>query len=317
MVYYYLILSTQKFIKNLSCFFFMKGVYWVLLTAIISGFSIFLNAFGVKVVGPSVFTTLKNSLVAILLVASVLLWKQKESLVKKDWMKLALIGLLGGSIPFLLFFNGISMIGGASASFVHKTMFIFVGVFSYVLLKEKLSKKTWLGAVLLLGGNSLLLSLTSFKFNIGLFYVALATIFWAAEVSLSKYVLKHLKSRTVMLGRMGFGALFLIIYTAFTGELAQVLTLTGSQIVWTLITSVLLFGYVFTFYTGLAKVKATLASMILLLGSAITTLLQLLFLDNVFTLSQLLGAFVLLAGVAYVLFVEKEFKLSVLHKQDV
>lgn len=295
----------------------MRGVYWVLFTAIISGFSIFLNAFGVNVAGPSIFTTLKNSLVAIFLLVFVLLWKQKETLKKNEWIKLAIIGLLGGSVPFLLFFNGIALIGPASASFIHKLMFLFVGIFSYFLLKEKLSKKTWIGALLLVGGNALLLSLTNLKFNIGIFYVLLATIFWGAEVSMSKYLLKNLNSRTVMLGRMGFGAFFLLIYTGISGELASILTLNISQIFWTLVTSILLFAYVFSFYTGLAKVKATLASMILLLGSAVTTILQLLFLDKIFSLSQLIGVVLLLTGVLYVIFAEKQFKFSVLHKQDV
>ena len=82
-----------------------KGAWLVLATAIISGFAIFLNAFGVKGINPYLFTGTKNLLVAVFLLSTILLFKQFKELRKlerKDWLNLGLIGLTGGSIPFLL-----------------------------------------------------------------------------------------------------------------------------------------------------------------------------------------------------------------------
>ena len=120
-----------------------KGYLLVFFTAIISGFSIFINRFGVMVVNPYIFTFLKNASVAIFLLSVLLLlkdWKILKKINKKQWMLLILIGLIGGSIPFLLFFKGLSLTTGANGSFLHKTMFIYVALLAFVFLKEKIDK---------------------------------------------------------------------------------------------------------------------------------------------------------------------------------
>ena len=99
-----------------------KGLGLVLGTAVISGVSIFLNKFGVGGMDPAVFTTAKNVLVAVFLISTLLAlkeWKTLKSLSGKAWGQLALIGLIGGSIPFLLFFTGLQMTSAAQAGFLH------------------------------------------------------------------------------------------------------------------------------------------------------------------------------------------------------
>src|SRR3990172_755192 len=108
-----------------------KGMLLVFATAIISGFAIFINSYGVKSFDPYLYTFLKNLVVALFLVGLLLglkEFKQLKKLKKKDWLLLAIIGLIGGSIPFLLFFKGLSLTTAASGSFVHKTMFIYVAI---------------------------------------------------------------------------------------------------------------------------------------------------------------------------------------------
>ena len=51
--------------------------------------------------------------------------------------------------------------------------------------------------------------------------------------------------------------------------------MSGAQWGWVLFTAALLLGYVLTWYVGLKQVPVTVATCILLLGSPITTLLQL------------------------------------------
>ena len=55
----------------------------------------------------------------------------------------------------------------------------------------------------------------------------------------------------------GFGSIFLLIYLLATGKLAFVATTTAAGWAWILLTSALLYGYVFTFYEGLQRVPAT------------------------------------------------------------
>jgi len=103
-----------------------KGLILVLTTAIISGISIFINKYSVSVINPYIFTFLKNAVVALMLSGLILLikdWKILKFLTKKQWLLLLLIGLIGGSIPFLLFFKGLSLVSAAQGSFIHKTIF--------------------------------------------------------------------------------------------------------------------------------------------------------------------------------------------------
>lgn len=254
-----------------------KGYFLVFLTAVISGFSVFVNKFGVSVVNPFVFTGLKNLSVAILLTGLIFIlkdWRILRSLSKKQWFLLALIGLIGGSIPFLLFFKGLSLTSAAFGGFWHKTMFIYVAVFAVIFLKEKIDKKFLFGGLLLVLGNILLLKKLSFAINYGDVLIILATLFWASENIISKHILKELKGNIVAWARMFFGALFILIFLFATGQASSISSLNLAQTGWVLATSLLLFAYAISWYNGLKYIPASHATAILVLGSPITTLLS-------------------------------------------
>jgi len=270
------------------------------LTAIISGVSIFINAFGVKGINPYIFTGAKNFVVAILLSSIILLYRNFKELKKlkaKDWRNLATIGLIGGSIPFLLFFKGLSLASPAQGSFVHKTMVLWVAVLAMFFLKEKLNSRIIIGSLLLLLGNFFLLKIVSFNLTIGIVLIFIAALFWSSEIIISKHILKKLSGNTVAFGRMFFGSLFILIFLLVTGQVPLVFTLNASQVMWILVTSALLLGYVTTFYNGLKLVKASTAVAVLSLGSVITTVLNLVFFDKLVTISQVLGIVLLVSGV--------------------
>ncbi len=255
-----------------------KGLILVFLTAIISGFSIFINKYSVGVINPYVFTFLKNVLVAFALCSIFLAVKERvilKKLTKKQWMILGLIGLVGGSIPFLLFFKGLSLTSAAQGSFIHKTMFVYVAIMAAVFLKEKISKNFLIGALLLLLGNILLLKKLPVSFSRGDLLVILATIFWAVENIISKYALKDLSGKIVAWARMFFGSIFILGYLGFSGQLALIGSLNLSQIGWTAITAGLLFGYVLTWYSGLKYIPVSVAAAILMFGSSVTNMLSL------------------------------------------
>ena len=288
---------------------------FALCTAIISGVSIFLNAFGVQGINPYVFTGFKNVIVAVFLFSIILLFKnfkQLKNLTFKDWKQLVLIGLIGGSIPFLLFFKGLQLSTGSQGSFIHKTLFIWVSILGVIFLKEKLSKKVLIPALVLLFGNFLLLNLNSFSFNFGNLLILIATLFWGVEIIIAKKVLKKLNSNIVAFGRMFFGSVFILIFLLFTGQVSLVGSLGFSQVMWVLITSVFLFGYVFTWYKAIKFTKVSVATSVLLVGSVITTLLSFVFLDKMISLSQLFGLVFLVVGVVWVIKLEKfQFNISI------
>ena len=280
------------------------GLLLVLSTAVISGVATFLNTYAVAGTSSDAFVTVRNSLVALALVPMALLTAAgtRKGLAKRDWARLAVIGLIGGSIPFLLFFHGLQLAtqagGGVTASFYYRTLFLMAIVMGIVLLGERLRPAALVGAVLLLGGNALLLSLTSAVWVDGTGYVVLATLLWACEYTLSKWTMRDLPSGTVALGRMGFGAVFLLAYLAFTDQAAAVGTFNAAQWMWVGISAALLVAFVATWYEGLRRVDLGVAASMLVLGFPVTYLLAAAVRGSAMTLGQSLGVLAIFAGAA-------------------
>jgi len=240
----------------------------VFLTALISGLSIWLNKFGVEGINPYFFTTMKNVLVALILSMIVL---RNRKVKRKDLPRLALVGLVGGSVPFLLFFKGLQLTSAVSASFIHKMMFVPVGILSYLFLKEGMEKRNIISMILLTIGLVLYTRIDFFAWNTGDLLVLGATILWGAEIVLSKRLMEDLDGSVVAWGRMFFGSLFLLVFLFGTGNFESVGTMEWG---WIGVTSLLLFGYVSTFYNGMKKIRAAEASSILLFGVVVTSLLS-------------------------------------------
>jgi drug/metabolite transporter (DMT)-like permease len=253
-----------------------KGYLFVLMTAIVSGFSIFLNKFGVDGINPYVFTFSKNVLVVLFLLSALFLFKEFQlirHLSKFQWLKLSAIGLFGGSVPFLLFFKGLSLSSSVFSALIHKSMFVFVAVLAVLFLRERLSRGFVAAAALLFVGNLLMLKQTSLAFGFPELLILGAVVLWSVETIISKHVLKELPSRVVAFGRMFFGALFILVFLLVSGNFSPLASLSVSQFSWIFFTSALLFVYVITWYAGLKGIPASSAASILVLGSAVTSFL--------------------------------------------
>ena len=290
-----------------------KGLMFVFGTAVISGFSIFINKFGVKGIDSSIFAFSKNFLVSLLLIGLILGFKEFDNLKrldKKQWGSLVLVGLVGGSIPFLLFFRGLQLSSGAVGSLIHKSMFIFVAILAVVFLKERLSKKILIPAVLLIAGNLLLLRITSFELTTGALFVLGATLFWSVENVISKHLLKEIEPKILAFGRLFFGSIFIMVFLIGTGKVGLLATVNVSQLSWIFVTSIFLLLYVFTWYTGLRDVKVTTATSILLLGSPITTLLSFIFLGTALSVIHAIGILLIICGVGYILLLDRKIYLT-------
>jgi drug/metabolite transporter (DMT)-like permease len=282
------------------------GLVLVLLTALVSGVSTFTNLYAVKGTSSDAFVTVRNIVVAAAFVPVALVatrYLRAPALRSVDWARLVVIGLIGGAIPFLLFFHGLALAsatgGNLTASFVYRTLFLFATVFGVIFLAERFRWRVALAAGLLLGGNVLLLSFTAPVWTDGTLYVLAATILWAAEYTLSKRALRDLPSATVMLGRMGFGAVFLAGYLALTAQWGTVATFSSASWAWVGISAALLIAFVATFYAGLKRVDVGVATSVLVLGFPVTWLLSILVQGSSFTLGQALGVVAIVAGVAF------------------
>jgi drug/metabolite transporter (DMT)-like permease len=280
------------------------GLLVVLLTALISGVSTFVNVYAVHGTSSDPFVTVRNCVVVLLLLPVALLGGRavRQPLTSRQWTQLLLIGVIGGGIPFLLFFHGLALAstggGAVTAAFLYRTLFLMATIFGFVFLKERFHGRVLLAAALLLVGNVLLLSLTSPVWSVGSTYVLAATVLWAVEYTVSKHALRQLPSSTVGLGRMGFGAVFLLGYLAATAQLGGVSSLSPAQWEWVGVSAVLLAAFVATWYAGLGSTELGVATSVLVLGFPVTLLLGALFHSTPLTLAQAAGLAAIVTGAA-------------------
>ncbi|MEO8555148.1 MAG: DMT family transporter [Actinomycetota bacterium] len=250
-------------------------------TACISGVAVFLNSYGVKAFGnASTYTTAKNvvaALVLILLVGAMAARRPGTVLTRpsrpRQWAGLGVVGVFGGAVAFLLFFEGLARASSTDAAFLHKTLLVWVALLALPLLGERLGAIHVVAIALLVVGQIGLAGGVTTLFGQGQLMVLGATLVWAGEVVVAKKLLADLSSWTVGLTRMGVGSVVLVAWTLVRGQGAALTALTGTQWMWVLLTGVILAGYVSTWFAALSRAPAVDVTAVLVVGAVITALL--------------------------------------------
>ena len=278
------------------------GIALAACTALISGLAIFLNSFAVKQLDDAaVFTTLKNGVAAAALfgVVAVVVARRRipaPRLCTRSWLGMAVVGIVGGSVPFLLFFSGLALASAPSAAFIHKTLFVWVALLAVPFLGERLG---WLqiGALATLFASQLLIAAPSgITWGVGETMIAAATLLWAAEVVLAKRLLAQVDPLVLGVGRLGIGLLVLVGYLALTARLPLIAELSTTQWAWVFATGVVLAGYVGTWLAALQRAPASVVTSVLVLGAPVTALLDALARGSVPTGLPLMGHVLIVIG---------------------
>jgi len=280
-----------------------RGTLLILLTALISGMSIVINKFFVVKVDPLVLTASRALLIGLVffLISFFISRSTKKDFKKTSWIKLILIGIIGGSFAFWLFFEGLKLGSAGRAAFIHKTLPIYAIILAFIFLKEKITRKHLIAiGIMFLGLVLMELTALSTQMRLGDLLVLSATILWAIENTLAKKVMLEKESNWVVtFSRMFFGSLILFAIIFILGKSNLFFSLTMQQITYIIISAILLLLYVLTWYWGLKYINLSKASTILLLSPVISLILGIALLnEKVFTL-QLVGSALILIG-AYV-----------------
>ena len=254
------------------------GIGLAACTALISGVAVFLNANGVKQVpDAAVYTTLKNGVAAMVLIGLLAAMPSSRralpTLSGRQWLTLAAIGVVGGSVPFLLFFGGLAQASAPSAAFIHKTLFIWVAILAIPLLGERLGWPQLAALAVLLGSQVLLVNPQGIAWGSGETMIAAATLLWSAEVIIARRLLPAIPSLVGGSARLGLGMVVLVGYLAFTGKLAGIGAVSAEGWFWVLLTGVILAGYVATWYAALKRAPATVVTSVLVAAAPVTATL--------------------------------------------
>jgi len=256
------------------------GILLALTTAAISGVSVFVNASGVKLFDSStVYTTAKNVVAALVLLAVVGLGRGAGARLTRpagtrQWVALVAVGLIGGALAFVLFFEGLSRATSPQAAFIHKTLVLWVALLALPLLHERLQWGHWLAIGLLVVGQVGLAGGLPSSFGTAGLLILGATLLWAVEVVVAKWLLRGVSSWTVGVARMGIGSLALLAWVGVRGQLGALTSMTGEQLGMVLVTGVLLAGYVGTWFAALTRAQAVDVTAVLVLAAPVTAALS-------------------------------------------
>lgn len=256
------------------------GIRLAFLTAAISGVAIWVNGKAVvNFSSPTVYTTLKNLVAAVALGALLIGATRAHSregftppTTTAQRLGLLAVGLIGGALPFVLFFEGLTRAGSTDAAFVHKTLILWVALLAVPLLGERLDLRHVAAIGLVLWGQAELGGGIGVGADTGVLLLTAATGCWAVEVIVAKRLLAELSPLTVATARMGIGAVLLVIWTVATTG-ADLFALDAGQAGWLLLTGALLTGYVATWYGALSRAPAVDVTAVLVLGALITAAL--------------------------------------------
>lgn len=282
---------------------FKKGIQLAFLTALISGVSNFVNKIAVDVIKPPlVFTAEKNAIVGILIIGILIVtwkWKKIKNLNKKQIIYLILIGIIGGSLPFYLFFTGLSQIPAINAAIIHKTLVIWVAILAVLFLKEKMPPLQIIAVMFLFYANLFVGGFTKFQFSTGELFVLIAAVLWAVEYILAKKILPTVDPDIVTGARMGLGSLILLTAAAIAEPAALIkgFMLSPTQMFWMTITVVLLLGYVTTWYRALKFAPITVVASVLVSATLVTNVLSAIFITHVWNIQFGIQAFLTILGI--------------------
>ena len=278
----------------------MPGIYVAALTAVVSGVSVFVNSYGVRrVSSPLLYTTSKNIVAAVILVAA---WgwgaraigRRTPSLSPEGahahatsgrrgpratrlhrTLGLGYVGVVGGGLAFVLFFNGLARSQPASAAFWRDTLVPEVALLAVFFLKERLTWWNLVALALLVAGEILATGgVGHLGARPGEIEIVASSGLWAFEVIIAKALLRDTAPAAVAAVRMSVGAAALMAYLATSGRIGALFTLTAHQLWWIAATGVLLALYVATWMIALSRARALDVTSILVGAAVVTWALQ-------------------------------------------
>jgi drug/metabolite transporter (DMT)-like permease len=267
----------------------ISGVAVAGVTAVISGFSVFINSYGVHAIHqPAVYTTAKNLVAA----AALVLWAMMTGLREprpqplsdpppnrpgrwQNSLALAYVAVVGGGVAFIFFFDGLAEMSAVPAAFLHDTLVVWVAILAVPILRERLSGWNVIAvAVLIVGQCTAGGGIGHLVGSRGELLVLAATVMWSIEVVVARRLLFTVAPPTLAVVRMGGGASVLLVYLSLSGRLSALINLTPHQVSWALLTGIALAGYVATWMVALARARAVDVTSVLVGGAVITAVLN-------------------------------------------
>ena len=136
------------------------GYIFAAMNAVISGFAIFINTYGVKLFPDStLYTAMKNGVVGLVLLIPVIFVGTQRAEIKRlslgqRWL-LLLLAVIGGSLPYILTFRGFQLSTPTTNALLSHLNFVLVAILAAVFLRERVGWLVWAALGSTAGGRLL------------------------------------------------------------------------------------------------------------------------------------------------------------------
>ncbi|GAA4889205.1 DMT family transporter [Flaviramulus aquimarinus] len=178
----------------------------------------------------------------------------KESVERKDILRLALCGLLGAAANMLFFFHGINLTSPVDASIIMTVTPVLVLVFSFFILKERITKKKLIG-ITIAGIGAIFLILYGNKAAgtsslLGNLFVFLNATCYGFYLVIVKTLMKKYNAITVISWMFLFGLLFISPFTLndFASTNFETFTINTYLVIGYVVLFTTFFAYLFNIY---------------------------------------------------------------------
>jgi drug/metabolite transporter (DMT)-like permease len=262
-----------------------SGTRWPLwpaaVAALVSGVAVFANGLAVRHFDDAtVYTTAKNLWAGVILALAFVavpmpVARAATPVQRSTWPWLGVVAVIGGAVPFVLFFEGLAVATSTDAAFIHKTLVVWVAAGAAIVLRERLRLAHLVAIGLLVVGHIVVSGgVTLSGAGRGEALILLATLLWAVEVLVVKRLLVTVPARHLAVVRMLGGGAVLLGWLSIRGELGALAGFSSAQWWWIAATGTTLAAFVSLWYRALAAAPATDVTAVLVAGAVVTAILN-------------------------------------------
>lgn len=285
------------------------GLWLAVAAALVSGVAVYVNGLAVRrFPSPTAYTTAKNLVAGAILVTVAIAhrrWTDRPEVLptigRTHAGALTAVAVIGGAVPFVLFFEGLASASSTDAAFIHKTLIIWAAILAVVILGERIDAVHLLAiALLVLGHAALSGGVGALRMGAGELMILAATLCWAVELVVVKRLLADLPASTIAACRLGGGSALLLLWAIASGAMTELAGLTAAQWSWLAVTAPILATFVTLWFAALARARVIDVTATLVLGAVVTGLIAAVVGDGEIA-GRLTGDGLILAGVIVVL----------------
>ncbi len=231
--------------------------------------------------------------------------KELRHLSWKEWLAVVFIAFGGSALATVFFTQSFHYLNPSVAILLQKVQPLVAILLAVVVLKERLTKRFWLWAVVAIFGAYLVtfpeLKVSGLSLgggSLGVIFALLAAFFWGGSTVFGRFVLRKVSFQAMTAIRFLAALIFLFVIQIYYGRLNEITRASSQDWMYVFIIAVLAgFISLFIYYRGLRFTRASIATIGELAFPFAAVIVNWIWLDATLEIGQIIGGLILLLAV--------------------